>query len=186
MDVPVQVVHDLVSHLLPGDDLEKEHRAETLKWLETTNDVFRRAKPAIPDQHLVSYVVVIDTDDGSTLLVDHINAGLWLPPGGHMEPGEHPLGTARREAREELGIDAIFVEPSGTPSFVTITRTGGLDAGHIDVSLWFLVVGQRGMDITIDLSEFNDTRWWSQSDVRGADPKIFDPHYLRFIEKVSK
>ena len=42
--------------------------------------------------------------DGGVLLVNHINAGLWLPPGGHVEPDEHPAQTASREALEELGI----------------------------------------------------------------------------------
>src|ERR1700722_4343735 len=149
MDVSVQIVHELVSGIRPWDHLETEHRAETLNWLEKTNDVFRRAKPATPEKHMVSYVVMVDPDDGSTLLVDHINARLWLPPGGHVEPGEHPTDAARREAHEELGIDPMFAEPSGRPSFVTVTRTGGLDAGHIDVSLWFLLIGRLGLDLTI-------------------------------------
>lgn len=186
MDVAVQIVHELVSGIRQWDHLETEHRAETLNWLETTNDVFRRAKPATPDKHLVSYVVMVDPDDGSTLLVDHINARLWLPPGGHVEPGEHPTDAARREAHEELGIDPMLAEPSGRPSFVTVTRTGGLDARHVDVSLWFLLIGRLGMDLTIDLTEFNEARWWSQTDVRAANPESFDPQYLRFVEKVSQ
>jgi ADP-ribose pyrophosphatase YjhB (NUDIX family) len=102
----VALVHDLVSELALVDDLEAEHRSDTLRWLRTTDDVFRRVKPATPTRHLVSYVVPIDRTDGSVLLVDHVNAGLWLPPGGHVEPDEHPARTARREAREELGIAA--------------------------------------------------------------------------------
>jgi ADP-ribose pyrophosphatase YjhB (NUDIX family) len=38
------------------------------------------------------------------LLVDHQNAGLWLPPGGHVEIAEHPRATVARELREELGL----------------------------------------------------------------------------------
>ncbi len=186
MDTSVQVVHELVRGIQPYDGLESEHRADTLRWLETTNDVFRRAKPATPERHLVSYVVMVDPDDGSALLVDHINARLWLPPGGHVEPGEHPTDTARREAHEELGIDSVLVEPSGRPSFVTVTRTGGIDAGHTDVSLWFLLVGHRHMRLRIDVREFNEARWWSSTDLQAADPKGFDPHYLRFVEKVSQ
>jgi 8-oxo-dGTP diphosphatase len=63
----------------------------------------------------VSYVAVLDLADGSSLLVDHINAGLWLPPGGHVESGEHPVETAGREAREELGMwtpaEALAADP---------------------------------------------------------------------------
>jgi len=85
-----KVVHDLVRGISPGDAVEAEPQADTLRWLEATDDVFRRARPAILDRHLVSYVAILDPADGSSLLVDHINARLWLPPGGHVEPGEHP------------------------------------------------------------------------------------------------
>jgi 8-oxo-dGTP diphosphatase len=183
MGLSVQVVHGPVSGIQPGDAVEWEHRTDTLKWLETTNDVYRRAKPATPERHLVSHVVLVDPDDASILLVDHRNARLWPPPGGHVEPGEHPTDTARREAHEELGIDPVLVEPSGQPSFITVTRTGGVDAGHTDVSLWYLLVGRRGMNLVIDVTEFNQARWWTPADMQAADPEGFDPHYLRFVDK---
>jgi len=96
----------------------------------------------------VSYVAILHPADGSSLLVDHINAGLWLPPGGHVEPGEHPAATARREIREELAIEPVFIEDAARLSFITVTRTTGTDRGHLDVSLWFLLVGERGMPLT--------------------------------------
>ncbi|MEJ2864212.1 NUDIX domain-containing protein [Actinomycetospora flava] len=37
--------------------------------------------------------------------------GVWDLPGGHVEPGEAPRATARRELREELGIDAELEAP---------------------------------------------------------------------------
>jgi 8-oxo-dGTP diphosphatase len=95
----VRVVYGLVDGIEPWDEVEEQHRADTLRWLELTDDVFRRVKPATPDRHLVSYVVLVDGSDGSTLLVDHIYAGLWLPPGGHVEQDEHPatLRAGRRK-----------------------------------------------------------------------------------------
>ena len=114
MDVSVHIVHELVSGVRPWDHLETEHRAETLNWLETTNDVFRRAKPATPDKHLFSYVVMIDP--GSSLLVDHINARFWLPPGGHVEPASIQRSLPDERLTKNLGIDPMFAEPSGQPS----------------------------------------------------------------------
>ena len=96
----VRSVHDLVSTIDPLDDLERAHIADSLAWIGTTSDIFRRIKPATPPRHLVSYSVVVDPPE-SVFLVDHIKSGLHLPTGGHVEPGEHPLAAARRETREE-------------------------------------------------------------------------------------
>lgn len=173
----------MLAALVPADDLEAEHQLDTLRWLRTTEDVFRRVKPATPPRHLVSYVVPVDRTDGSVLLVDHINAGLWLPPGGHVEPDEDPASTARREAQEELGI----VEGVGDrPAFLTVTRTVGLDSGHTDVSLWFVVEAYREQPLTVDHSEFREARWWTPAEVRAADAARFDPHFTRFITKITK
>lgn len=130
MHSSVTAVHRLVAALEPWDDLEAQHQTDTLRWLEDTDDVFRRSKPATPDPHLVSYVVMVDSDDGSSLLVDHISAGLWLPPGGHVEPDEHPADTARRELQEELGVDPAGLRRLKTPSFLTVTpnRRAGASA----------------------------------------------------------
>jgi 8-oxo-dGTP diphosphatase len=177
----VAAVHDLMSGLVPGDDLEAEHRADSLRWLESTDDVFRRIRPARPPRHLVSYVVPVDPADGSVLLVDHVNAGLWLPPGGHVEPDEHPLRTAHREAGEELGIFPARFHP--VPLFLTVTDTVGIDAGHTDVSLWFVVEHGRGDPLTVDRDEFRGARWWSPSELEGVDPARFDPHLFRFLAK---
>lgn len=180
----MKIVHDLVHDIDPLDDLEAEHRQDTLRWLEGTDDVFRRVKPATPDRHLVSYVALLD-EHGNSLLVDHVNAGLWLPPGGHVEPDEHPVTTAAREAREELGIEPVFRTDPPRPSFVTVTRTVGQDSGHTDVSLWFVLAGTRGMPLTVDPTEFTEARWWSRREVLSADPGRLDPHYPRFVRKIG-
>lgn len=185
MRASVQIVHQLMSEIRPLDELEAKHQTQAIRWLESTDDVFRRTKPATPTPHLVSYVVVVDPSDQSSLLVDHINAQLWLPPGGHVEPDEHPADTAHREAQEELGITPQFADPARKPAFMTVTETVGIDRGHTDVSLWFLFVGQRGMPLTIDPTEFPEARWWSPSQVQAADSRSFDPHYQRFVTKLA-
>ena len=174
-------VHRLISAIPPGDELEARHRTDTLAWLESTDDVFRRVKPATPPRHLVSYVVPADPGDGATLLVAHRNAGLWLPPGGHVEPDEDPALTARRELTEELGLPGDSVR--ATPAFLTVTQTVGIDAGHTDVSLWFIADVPRDAALTPDAGEFAGVRWWSPAELDGADPADFDPHLGRFLTK---
>lgn len=128
--------------------------------------------------HLVSYFAVID--DGHVLLVDHRNARLWLPPGGHVEPGEHPRVTVARELEEELGFAAPH--PVGPPLFVTVTTTVGLTAGHTDVSLWYVIRASRHRRIAFDESEFEGVRWFAFDDV---PLERADPHMRRFLAKLA-
>jgi 8-oxo-dGTP diphosphatase len=175
MNESVAVVHDLVSRVPAADPRD---RSETLAWLESTDDVFRRVKPDTPPKHLVSYVVPIDPADGAVLLVAHRNAGLWLPPGGHVDPGEHPATTASRELEEELGLST---GAAADPVFLSVTVTVGLDSGHTDVSLWFRASVSRDTPLIPDTGEFSDVRWWSRADLDAADPTCFDPEMDRFL-----
>ena len=181
MRASVLPVLDLVSAIVPGDEPEARHRAATLDWLRATDDVYRRVKPATPPRHLVSYVVPTDPDDGSVLLVAHRNAGLWLPPGGHVDPDEHPAGTARRELAEELGVAGA----AARPEFLTVTTTVGIDAGHTDVGLWFPAVVHRSARLVPDAAEFAEVRWWSRAGIAAAGPAGFDPHLARYLTKAA-
>ena len=96
-----QNIRNELCSIAPLDELERRHIAEALAWIDSGAELCRLAKPATPPQHLVSYFVVVD--DGHVLLVDHRNAQLWLPSGGHVEAGEHPRETVVRELQEELG-----------------------------------------------------------------------------------
>ena len=173
----------LVAAIEPYDDTERAQQADVLAWLASTPDVYRRVKPATPPRHLVSYTVLTDPGSGSMFLVDHRLSGLWLPAGGHVEPGEAPAVTAEREAREELGIEPDFSIAGRRPVFVTVTRTRTPDS-HTDVSLWYLLAGYPGMPLVLDPREFAGGCWWTGPELDSADPARFDPNMGRFLAKV--
>lgn len=180
-------IYALIHTLQPFDVLEARHRSECLAWLRVTGDVFRRVKPRTPSPHLVAYFLLRDVQDGSVLLVDHAKAGLWLPAGGHVEPGEHPVETVRREVVEELGVPAVFLPQLGErPVFLTVTQTVGTEERrHTDVSLWFVLTSTRDQVFTPDLGEFRRIRWWTPQEITDADPKTLDPHMGRMIAKLA-
>lgn len=169
----------LIQSIAPLDQLEREQIETAFAWVQSGAPVWRIAKPDVPPQHLVSYFVLVDPARGKLLLVDHIQAGLWLPSGGHVEPGEHPRDTVRRELAEELGLSPSFVRDE--PLFLTITRTVGKTAGHIDVSLWYALYGDSTQPISFDPAEFYGVRWFGMG---GLPFERSDPHLPRFVAKL--
>ena len=175
------LVARIVAAIDPFDQTERDHQVAALAWLAGTADIYRRAKPATPPVHLVSYAIPVDPRDWSVFLVDHRLAGLWLPPGGHVEPGEDPAVTATRETREELGLEAEFLRPG--PALLTMTGTIGQDR-HTDVSLWYVLAGHPGLPITLDRREFSGGRWWTPAQIAATASGRFDPHLSRFLAKI--
>jgi 8-oxo-dGTP pyrophosphatase MutT (NUDIX family) len=171
----------MVESITPLDNLEMQHRRDVLQWVKSGADLFRIQKPAMPPRHLVSYFVVLDPDKRHVLLVDHIKAQLWLPPGGHVDPNEDPRATVVREAKEELSLTASFLIEG--PLFITETVTVGLTAGHTDVSLWFVIKGNSEDSVAYDPSEFKGIKWFSYEEVLKMNIEQLDPHMHRFIHK---
>jgi len=56
-------------------------------------------------------VSIFCRNDGALLLVRPPRLGTWLPVGGELGAGETPLEAARRELREETGLEGTF--PAG-------------------------------------------------------------------------
>lgn len=167
-----------VCSIEPCDALERAHRDDALAWIDSGAQLCRIHKPATPPKHLVSYFVLVDQDH--VLLVDHKKALLWLPTGGHVEPGEHPRVTVVRELAEELGL--ALTEDVSAPLMLTVAETVGITAGHTDVSLWYVLKGDRHAPLEFDTEEFYSVRWFHFDE---APTSRSEPHLARFLGKLA-
>ncbi|NTW13777.1 MAG: NUDIX domain-containing protein [Candidatus Moranbacteria bacterium] len=178
-----ETIAKIICDIVPVDEIERNHRKDALEWIASGAEIFRVAKPDIPPKHLISYFAVVDVKRSSLLLVDHIKAELWLPAGGHVEPGEHPGTTVERESMEELGLESNFI--FDVPCLITQMTTVGKTAGHTDVSLWYVIKGNANDPIEYEKREFNGVRWFSFDEILDSDIAPFDPHMHRFVSKLK-
>jgi 8-oxo-dGTP diphosphatase len=179
------VISELVRQVRPFDAQEAADQAAITAWIESGRPLFRTEPPATPPMHLVAYFVPLDAAGRSVLLGDHVKSGLWLPPGGHVDPGEDPRDTVVRETREELGIQAVFHRQTAgdRPFFLTATPT--VDRSHVDVSLWFLLDCGRAAELRPDQREFRSVGWYNVDEQLEWPAHVFDPQMTRFIRKLT-
>lgn len=86
--------------------------------------------------HVTASAIVLD-DDGEVLLHRHKRLGIWLQPGGHVDPGETCERAALREVAEETGL-AATLDDRHAPLHVDV-HDGPRGHLHLDVR-WLLHV----------------------------------------------
>lgn len=109
------------------------------------SDYVRRLREKVgSDLLLMPSVTVISRDDaGRVLLVKHADTGVWVAPGGSVEPDETPADAAVREMWEETGL---LVRPTrvlgvyGGPAF-RVKYANGDEVGYVMTVLDCEVVG---------------------------------------------
>jgi 8-oxo-dGTP diphosphatase len=113
-------------------------------------------------------VAVFCRNGGEILLVRHKRLELWLPVGGEIEPGETPLEAARRELREETGLEGVFptVYPAGQAAGFGVDGTPpGLigyeehPAGSKGLHLNFAFVADVASRALVACDEYTAVRW---------------------------
>ncbi|MEY2420881.1 MAG: hypothetical protein QOI95_948 [Acidimicrobiaceae bacterium] len=116
--------------------------------------VVRRVAPSFT----VGAMCVIERADGRVLLIRHLYRQRWGIPGGLLERGELPTDAARREVREEVGID---VELIGEPA-VNVDA----EPRRIDIAFRARLVDDADADRVRPSSvEVLEARWFSPAEL---------------------
>ncbi len=171
---PNDSIKEILEQLDAPADIKEKYR-ERLAQGNLTRD-------EDPTTHFCSYFFPYRLSDKKVFLVAHKKSGLWLSPGGHIDPGETPAAAAEREMREELGIERRLTEEK--PQLLTITYiTRDVRACTVHFDIWYFVP-MDGVTLTTEKEgEFDNARWFT---IKEAGEALTDESNLKAIDFVEK
>ncbi len=92
--------------MAPVDEREADSITRTLDRLTWPGNPFDELEH---DHHVTSSAFVVS--DRGVILHRHRRLGIWVQPGGHVDPGESPEAACVRETFEETGLLAEHLDP---------------------------------------------------------------------------
>ncbi|RLT39165.1 MAG: NUDIX domain-containing protein [Chloroflexi bacterium] len=125
-------------------------------------------------------VVLLDADDRVLLIrAEWDGRSLWFTPGGRIEPGESPEAAARRELREETGVDPAMLRWEGLAWLRDWTwRWVEGDTWYASHEHFFLArLPVRGGNLAHpervqhtpeEILALREFRWWTLDDLRAS------------------
>lgn len=137
-------------------------------------------KPQNPESHFCVLFVPYDPSTRSVYIVDHIKAGIWSPPGGHIDLGENPIMAVKREFYEELGFTLTHEKIQLFGANITNCIPTGICKKHYD--LFYVVYMDRSENFTYELREFNSADWF---DLDEAIQKITYPDFNVIMKRLK-
>jgi 8-oxo-dGTP pyrophosphatase MutT (NUDIX family) len=152
----------------PVDEREAAARLRILaEWERLADPLDQNLDPV----HVTGSAIVVGPR--GVLLHRHKRLGLWLQPGGHLDPGEMPWDAAVRETHEETGLALVAdAGPDGIPPLAHVdVHDGG--RGHTHLDFRYLLVAGPDDEPRPAPGESTDVHWfgWEEAIAR-ADPGL--------------
>jgi 8-oxo-dGTP pyrophosphatase MutT (NUDIX family) len=146
-----EALQELLLAREPADDKEDADRRAMLQFLEMLPEPFSRDQRGA---HFTASALVVDERGERTALVHHRKLGIWVQPGGHLDPGERIEDAALREVREETGLDGrlerlIHLDVHEIPERPDFPA-------HLHLDVRFLVVADGELAVS---EESHEVRW---------------------------
>lgn len=139
-------------------------------------------------KHFTATAFVIDSQN-RTLLLWHKRLQRWMPPGGHIDANETPEETAKRECKEETGLDVEILGDPQTDLFETCPEEGRMlrkplamllenipaseergEPAHMHMDFLYIAKPiNEAQLLSMAEEEADDMRWFTKEDVLALD-----------------
>jgi len=175
MTVPRADLLHLLAAYAPTDPDELRYRTEMLDLAAVAHDPFDRHEYA--PGHFTASAFVIHPDGDRVLLVHHGRIGIWVQPGGHVDPDDARLiEAAAREVTEETGVVDLTPIGDGIVDVdVHVFPEGSGQPRHLHYDLRFGFVAGSGTLAATE--EVRDCRWVTPEQLvaLGVDRSVLRP-----------
>lgn len=120
-------------------------------------------------------------ENQKVLLIYHHKLQKWLPPGGHVETNETPAEAAKREVKEETGLEIAFISQENL--FIDCWNAKSIERPYLclleEIPAYRDIPAHQHIDfiylaqpIEKHSSPSNDYRWFSWDDLQLLHPDI--------------
>ena len=176
----LSALREQLSHYVPADASE---RGFVARMIELTFAAASDARSHFEPGHFTASAFVLSPDRKDLILIHHRKLGIWVQPGGHVDPNDLDVeAAALREVAEEVGLRKLEpVLEQGALFDVDIhpipARKDEPAHEHFDVRFAF-VADSRSFERS---EEVADVRWVP---LEGAQTITTDRSVLRAVDKL--
>lgn len=153
-----KIILDLLENHSPTDENELKMRNETIEFVKTKEDCFKRE---LLIGHVTGSAWIVNDARTHVLMMHHRKLNQWFQPGGHCDGDPDVLNVALKEANEETGLENLKVV-NGEIYDVDVhqipERKGVPAHYHYDVR--FLIEADMNEQLIVT-EESNDLAWVS-------------------------
>ena len=115
--------------------VDERHEVSKRQFLDALDDLDHPLDQHADPTHVTASAIVVGPR--GTVLHRHKRLGLWLQPGGHIDPGELPEEAVLREVREETGLSVRHPAEGPNLFHVDVHPAGA----HLHLDLRYVVRG---------------------------------------------
>lgn len=134
------------------------------------------------ERQFTSTVYIVNKE--KVLLIFHNKLKKWLAAGGHMEANETPVETARREVKEETGLEIDFIKQENlwvdrwnAKSFerpylclVEEIPAHGSQAAHQHIDFIYLATPAKNQTTIHEREKDIEMRWFTLEEIESLKP----------------